>query len=755
MTDDRQPLHVDNLTVGYRRRRGQPPRVVLREVTAQVRSGELVCLVGPNGIGKSTLLRSIAGLQPHLAGEVLLAGRSTCRWSRREVASRLAVVLTDRFDPGRLRVADLVALGRHPRSTWTGRLSDTDRAVIHRCLVDVGMPDLLDAEIGELSDGQRQRVLVARALAQEPEVLLLDEPTAFLDPPGRISLVTMLHRVCAERGTAALVCTHDIETAGRHADRLWVAQPSGGLVSGSPQELASSGALGDAFRHDGVRFDAQGFRFVATGTAARRTRAPGCATLPVALLHLAPDRARQRRNREELLASAEDAASRGARLIVAPELATSGYTVGDRDGALAVSETVPGPTAHALADLSRRRRVYCAAGVLERDAGTGLLYNTAIVTGPDGDLVARHRKVVLAERRWAAPGGPVQDDVFDTPWGRIGVLVCADSYYGLPARAQALRGADLLLVLANWPSAGLDPRSLWYARAVENGVPLVVGNRTGREGDFDCRDARCFAVDATGGVLLDEASAEPTAHLVGLPLDGGRIRQRRHDALAGRTPASWHGLGLDTAALRDSAYLWGEPPQSPVTLRLAVPAGPERVRVAPRDGARGPGIDITSGEFDLDGTGPGRVPGALVGTGPAGPQVVTAEGVEALGDRPVMTRVVDGCRIAVTTPGHLRHPETAVALAKEGCDVVIVPAARIDEDLLPVLAARCVERIPVVVATTRDATLYLPPEDCGPWTEYRQEGPGIRRVSLDVAAGRRRSLFDRLDLETLCRACGT
>jgi iron complex transport system ATP-binding protein len=267
------PLRIRDLTVGYGRPRR--PAVVLEHVTADLSAGELACLVGPNGAGKSTLLRSLAGLQPSFAGEVLLRGVPVGRLGRAARARTLAAVLTDRFDAGRLRVCDVVALGRHPHSGWSGRLDDADRRALDGALELVGAADLAPEPFAQLSDGQRQRVMVARALAQEPAVLLLDEPTAFLDPPGRIALLSLLQRICSEQGTAALVCTHDLELATRYADHLWVTGNDRGLVTGAPEDLAVSGALSAPFSQPGVHLDLRSLTFEPTDRSGPTARVRG------------------------------------------------------------------------------------------------------------------------------------------------------------------------------------------------------------------------------------------------------------------------------------------------------------------------------------------------------------------------------------------------------------------------------------------------------------------------------------------------
>lgn len=237
-------LEIHDLAVGYGR--GRRVHRLLEKVNCTADAGELVCLVGPNGAGKSTLLRTIGKLQRPLAGSVELVGSPVSELTSSQVARRLAVVLTDRIEPGRLTCAELVGLGRHPYSSWGGALDAEDRAIVDEALACVGASDLAGQQFTEISDGQRQRVVVARALAQTPQVLTLDEPTAFLDPPARLELMALLRDLSRRRGMAVVACTHDLDAAIRAADRIWVAY--GGTVrTGSPTELIANGVLVEAF----------------------------------------------------------------------------------------------------------------------------------------------------------------------------------------------------------------------------------------------------------------------------------------------------------------------------------------------------------------------------------------------------------------------------------------------------------------------------------------------------------------------------
>lgn len=261
-------LVLDDLAVGYHKGK-RDEKWVLAHVSAEVPSGHLIGLVGPNGAGKSTLLRTVVGLQPALAGSITVAGLEVGKAPNKALAKVLSAVLTDRDIGGRLRVHEVVALGRHPHSGVGARLNDYDREMVYTALQSVGASHLINRDITQLSDGQRQRVMVARALAQEPKVMVLDEPTAFLDPPGRIALLELLADVSASQGIAMVVCTHDVDLILHYANQFWIAGPGQEVHTGPPEALAADGTLEEAFATDGVIFDQQRARFISTRMAAQ------------------------------------------------------------------------------------------------------------------------------------------------------------------------------------------------------------------------------------------------------------------------------------------------------------------------------------------------------------------------------------------------------------------------------------------------------------------------------------------------------
>jgi iron complex transport system ATP-binding protein len=247
-------LRARNLTIGYRHRR-QPPTVVAEDISVFLEAGELVCLLGPNGVGKSTLMRTLAGMQPPLSGDLLLNGVDIRGLAPRERARHLSVVLTDRVDVGNLSAYELVALGRHPYTDWTGKLTAHDEEVVRWAIRSVGAVPLAHRCTHELSDGERQKILIARALAQEPKLMLLDEPTAFLDLPRRVEIMGVLRDLARRTRRTILLSTHDLDLALRSADRLWLLPPGGPLEVGAPEDLVLSGAFEAAFRSEGVEFD--------------------------------------------------------------------------------------------------------------------------------------------------------------------------------------------------------------------------------------------------------------------------------------------------------------------------------------------------------------------------------------------------------------------------------------------------------------------------------------------------------------------
>lgn len=268
-----ETIRLRALRIGYRLHRDE--KVVGEGLEGSIRSGELTCLLGQNGAGKSTLLRTLAGFQSPLGGSVALFGRPLERYADSELARRIGVVLTDKCEVTNLTVEDLVSLGRAPYTGFWGRLSREDRRVVEDSLLTVGITPLAGRKIETLSDGERQKVMIAKALAQQTAVIFLDEPTAFLDYPSKVEMMQLLHRLTRERGKTIFMSTHDLELALQIADRLWLMKRGAPLRTGTPEDLAMDGSLKSFFTGRGVQFDAASGLFRIAGRYRRSVHLTG------------------------------------------------------------------------------------------------------------------------------------------------------------------------------------------------------------------------------------------------------------------------------------------------------------------------------------------------------------------------------------------------------------------------------------------------------------------------------------------------
>jgi iron complex transport system ATP-binding protein len=247
-------LTTHNLTIGYKTSQ-KTIRNVASNICVSLQTGELVCLLGPNGAGKSTLLRTLAGMQPPIAGEVKLLEDNIYQLPPQQLAKRLSLVLTEKIDVGMLSAYSLVTMGRYPYTDWWGRLSSEDENIINWAIKSVGAVNLAQRNVSELSDGERQKIMIARALAQSPIVMLLDEPTAFLDLPRRVEIMQLLRQLARDTNQAILLSTHDLDLALRLADKIWLLGNNGILQVGAPEDLILNGTFTDTFRSEGVEFD--------------------------------------------------------------------------------------------------------------------------------------------------------------------------------------------------------------------------------------------------------------------------------------------------------------------------------------------------------------------------------------------------------------------------------------------------------------------------------------------------------------------
>ena len=248
-------IQIRSLSTGYRGKNNVT--VVAHDINATIYGGELTCLLGPNGAGKSTLLRTLSAFLPPVSGDIIIMGRNLHDYSDKELAKVIGVVLTEKTDLRNMTVEDLVGLGRSPYTGFWGTLQEHDRQTVSEAIEMVGITALKDRMVQTLSDGERQKVMIAKALAQETPVIFLDEPTAFLDFPSKVELMQLLHRLSRTTGKTIFLSTHDLDMALQIADTIWLMDQSKGVFIGTPKELADKGTLQVFFVRKGITFDTE------------------------------------------------------------------------------------------------------------------------------------------------------------------------------------------------------------------------------------------------------------------------------------------------------------------------------------------------------------------------------------------------------------------------------------------------------------------------------------------------------------------
>ena len=255
MSEKIPTIEIRNLSIGYKNRNKEER--IADNLHSTLYSGELTCLLGANGIGKSTLLRTLAGLQPPLSGKILLKNKLISDYSSSELAKIIGLVLTEKPDVRDMSVTELIGLGRCPHTGFWGKLNRKDKKIIDESILQVNIADLAQRLIHTLSDGERQKTMIAKVLAQQTPVVFLDEPTAFLDFPSKVEIMQLLHRLSHETGKTIFLSTHDLDLALQMADKIWLMDKDQGIRAGTPDDLAKNGILEHFFIGKNVFFDRQ------------------------------------------------------------------------------------------------------------------------------------------------------------------------------------------------------------------------------------------------------------------------------------------------------------------------------------------------------------------------------------------------------------------------------------------------------------------------------------------------------------------
>jgi len=250
---------VENVSIGYQTRKKRT--VIAEGINVQLHRGTLVCLLGKNGIGKSTLLRSITNVQPMLSGDIFIKNTSILNYSPTEFSKTISLVLTERLPESNLTVYEIVALGRQPYTNWIGTVTERDRDFIDRALKETNTTHLSGQKVNELSDGQLQKVMIARAIAQDTELIILDEPTAHLDIHHKIETFSLLKKLARDFGKTILISTHEIQIALQLADELWLMKEQS-FIAGPTEDLIKNDSLTGLFPSQLISFDKKLKQFI-------------------------------------------------------------------------------------------------------------------------------------------------------------------------------------------------------------------------------------------------------------------------------------------------------------------------------------------------------------------------------------------------------------------------------------------------------------------------------------------------------------
>lgn len=499
-------------------------------------------------------------------------------------------------------------------------------------------------------------------------------------------------------------------------------------------------------------------------------------SLRLALLHATAIHKQPGTNRRQLFELFHRAGDAGARLVLAPEMAIAGYSFTSRDDIAPFTETVDGHTLTGLAKIVRSYGMFGCVGLAEREPQTNIFYNSAFVLGPSGEVVCHYRKL-NAEHRWACPGNPKADNTFSTPWGRAGVLICSDSYHSLPARITALRGADLLLIPANWPPTGFDPRELWRARALENGLHIAACNRTGMDLTMDCRQGPSGLFTPQGATMLDHASPDSQLLVVDIPLDennrlpsASRLVRLRERALGDISPCY-----LNLAGITDLTSFLRLPQPGPLTIHCTTATSTEHLLAEVETIATNrhqhllhliPAAKYSDRALNQLQLHCNRLNTAVALTR-VGEQagLYFLQGDQAATIRPLLSdhassgtnfpRIDYGpARLLLAPQAILHHPEPILAAAKQGCDLVACSSDHFSLNDQLIAGVRTIDNMAVASAAVNGAGIWMTPEGHQRWQEILA-GPNQNCCSLlDTHRTRSKRFQDRVDYQLLLSACG-
>ncbi len=273
MERDNIIINLNDLAIGYKSKAST--KIVASGINTSIKKGELTALLGSNGIGKSTLLRTLTKNQKALSGRVEIQGRCLSSYKAAELSKLISIVLTERIELKNTSVFEVVAMGRAPYTNYWGALSSHDKAIVDEVLALVKIEGMRNRFVDTLSDGERQKVMIAKALAQQTPIIFLDEPTAFLDFPSKVDIMQILHKLTRDLHKTVLLSTHDLDLALQISDRVWLMDGKSKLHVGVPEDLSLDGTLSKFFERKGIIFDKNSGLFKIENTLTRKIRMVG------------------------------------------------------------------------------------------------------------------------------------------------------------------------------------------------------------------------------------------------------------------------------------------------------------------------------------------------------------------------------------------------------------------------------------------------------------------------------------------------
>ncbi len=478
--------------------------------------------------------------------------------------------------------------------------------------------------------------------------------------------------------------------------------------------------------------------------------------LKTAVIHPEIEHSWFEKNCEELLRLNKEACSHGANIIVNTEMGLSGYSFQSRDELENLTVNENSEIYKSFSELSARHENYICLGVAYKEEYNRIIYNSAIVFGPEGKAVLKYFKV-NGEFRWACCGDAAQENIFETPWGRVGVLVCADSYFSLLARGTALRGAKMILVPANWPDMGMNPLEVWRARAVENGVTILAANRAGTDKTMSFEKAPSAVIDYHGKLLVNETSVVSMIKYSDIELCDGRI-VNDSSIMEGRSPSKYTNIYLNLKGLSTVQEHFSLPEAGNVTAyACSFPPSAddmEEVKHSICNFNDNRILVLPESTYDLElirGLSKETSCGIVLRNTMNGTAAwhVFDSGEEQSIDSDESELICSSAKIALLNAHELDHPERFYHFAKSGCDVVILCGEEKPENIDILSGIRSTENTAVAVAFNDYASVSSPPSAHSRWKQDQSSGRGYAMDILDTESLRKKRLYHDFDYEIL------